>query len=258
MTHPGATDLTFDVAGPLNAPAIVLVHGSVVTRKIWLPQVRDLSATYRVLAPDLPGHGALAHLPFTFDVAVPTLAELIRREAGGRALVAGLSLGGYVSMELASRHPDLLAGLVLSGCSVNFTGLSGLYLTTVGRLMRRGVLRQSRARAEQKTRRLFPPALADVAEAQLQAGVYPDALGQSFVETAGRDYVALLAQFPGPGLLLNGDRDTPSRRGEARFLAAMQRGQAQVIQDAGHACNLDQPAAYNRAVREFARAIGWG
>jgi len=247
----------FDAFGPLDAPAILLVHGSVVTRKMWLPQLRGLSDGYRVIAPDLPGHGTLSHVPFTFDAAVQGLAEIIRSEVQGPALVAGLSLGGYVSIELAHSHPDMVAGLVLSGCSLNFQGVLGQYLRIVSGLMRRGWLKQSHARAEQKTRRMFPSALADVAEAQLQAGVYPGALGPSFAEMANKDFAALLAEYPGPFLILNGERDRASRRGEARFLATLREGQTQIVPGAGHACNLDQPEAYNQAVRNFAQSIGW-
>lgn len=251
------SDRPFDAAGPAHAPAIVLVHGSIVTRKIWLPQLRGLAERYRVLAPDLPGHGALAHIPFTFASAVQSLATLIREEAQGRAVVAGLSLGGYVAIELAQTHPNLVAGLVLSGCSVNFDGVLGLYLKVVSALMTRGWLKLSRARAEQKTRRLFPPALADVAEQQLQAGLYPEALGPSLSEMARTDFIALIREYPGPSLILNGQQDRASRRGEARFVAALRQGRVRILADAGHACSLDQPEAYTQAVRDFAESIGW-
>ena len=250
-------DPTFDAAGPMNAPALLLVHGSVVTRQMWLPQLRGLSDVYRVIAADLPGHGALAHVPFTFAAAVQTLAELIPQETQGRALVAGLSLGGYVAIELAHRHPELVAGLVLSGCSLNFDGALGVYLKIVVGLMQSGWLKLSRAQAEQRTRRVFPSALADVAEAQLQAGVYPEPLGPAFAEMAGQDFTVLLAKFPGPGLILNGEKDSASRRGEGKFVAAMRQGRAQIVSSAGHACSLDQPEAYNQALREFGQAIGW-
>ena len=247
----------FDAAGPLNAPAILLVHGSVVTRKMWLPQLRGLSDGYRVIAPDLPGHGALAQVPFTFAAAVQTLAELIRQEAQGRALVAGLSLGGYIAIELAHHHPDLVAGLVLSGCSLNFTGPLGLYIKIVSGWMQRGWIKQSQAQAEEKTQRMFPPELADVAEAQLRDGVYPAVLGPSFAEMAGVDFSAPLAGYPGPVLILNGEKDSASRRGETKFLASLRQGRAQVVPGAGHACNLGKPDAYNQAVRDFAASIGW-
>lgn len=247
----------FDSAGPSDAPAIVLIHGAVVTRKMWLPQLRGLSDEFHVIAPDLPGHGALADAAFTFGTAADFLSDLIQQEASGRALVVGLSLGGYVAMELADRSPQQVAGLVLSGSSLNFQGALAGYLRLAAWLMRRGWLKMRREQAEQKVRRMFPPALADVADAQLQAGVYPGPLGASYVGMAGREFSAMLGRYPGPSLILNGENDAASRRGENKFLSAARQGTVLTIRGAGHACNLDQPEKYNQAVREFAQSIGW-
>jgi pimeloyl-ACP methyl ester carboxylesterase len=257
LNQPQQLDRVFDSAGPMNAPAIVLIHGSVVTRKMWMPQLRGLSDVYHVIAPDLPGHGALAQIPFTFAAAAASLGEIIRQEARGRALVAGLSLGGYVAMELARRSPELVAGLILSGCSFNFDGILGHYLKLASWLMRRGWLKLSKEQSETRVKRMFSPTLMDVAEEQLRAGVYPEALGPSYAEMAGKDFRAMFAQFPGPSLILNGERDSPSRRGEPKFISVARQGRVQIIPNAGHACNLDQPEKYNLAVREFAKSFDW-
>lgn len=243
---------TFDAAGLVDGPAIVLVHGSVVTRKMWLPQLRGLSDAYRVIAPDLPGHGALADMPFSFEASARELAALIEREVRGKAVVVGLSLGGYAAIEFVGRRPELVSGLVLSGCSRNFRGALGVYLKGISALMRRGWLTQSRATAEAKTRRLFPPELADVADAQLAAGVYPGPLGAAFGEMAGRDVSGRLARFAGPVLILNGEKDSVARKGEQAFAAACRDARIVVLPGAGHACSLHQPAAFNATVREFA------
>jgi len=244
-----------DIAGPAGRPAIVLVHGSVVSRKMWLPQLRGLSDAYRVVAPDLPGHGGRAAEPFTFTAAAAMLNDLIQHETAGQALVVGASLGGYVAIDLAHRHPDRVAGLVLAGASRNFMGALGLYLGIVGGAMRRGWLKQTREGAERRTRRLFPPALADVANEQIAAGLSPDALGPAFAEMAGRDFQLLLADYPGPTLILNGERDSGPRASAARFARSARQAEVASIPGAGHAVSLDQPEAFNRAVRAFADKV---
>jgi pimeloyl-ACP methyl ester carboxylesterase len=245
----------FDEAGPTGAPAIVLVHGSVVTRKMWLPQLQHLSDTYHVLAPDLPGHGTLAQLPFTFASAVQTLHTLIDRSAGGRAIVVGASMGGYVAIDLAHRFPENVAGLVLAGASRNLMGAVGLYVRVIGGVMQRGWIKMSRERAAERTRRMFPPALADVAEAQLRAGVYPEPLGAAFVEMAGRDFQLLLADYPGPTLIVNGARDAGNRRSADRFARSARQATVVTLLDAGHACSIDRSDAFSQAVRQFAKAV---
>ncbi len=250
-----STPIAFDVAGPEHAPTLMLLHGSVVTRTMWGPQLCDLSDEYRVIAPDLPGHGALAHLPFSFSYAVRVLADLIQQEGNGLALVAGLSLGGYVAIELAHHHPELVKGLVLSGCRSNFRGGLGLYLKIVSALMENGWLQQNRDKIERKTRALFPPSLASLAEAQIQAGLYPEALGSAFAEMAGQDFATLLARYPGPVLVLNGEHDVPARRAKPALTKDLDRVQVRVVPKAGHACSFEQPDVYTSEIRAFARSI---
>ncbi len=84
---------------------------------------------------------------------------------------------------------------MLVGCSRDTDGGIGIYLRAVSGLMRSGLLRQRLERLEEKTRRLFPPELRDVADEQMRAGVHAEPLGPAFAEMAGRKWSALLAQF---------------------------------------------------------------
>ncbi len=247
--------LPFDRMGPAAAHPILFLHGAAVTRKMWLPQLQGLADEYRVLAADLPGHGALAGHRFRLEEAVDEIADVIKKEAHGQALIVGSSLGGYVALAFAQKHPKRAAGLVLSGCSISFTGLLGSYIKVVGFLIRyvlpEGWLQRLVARS---FRRTLPPS---VAEPLIDAGLYAKVMGEAFLDLAGKDVRSMVRTFPGPVLVLNGDRDKPNRRAAASFTAAAQNGQAQIISQAGHACSLEQPQAFTSAVRRFAKSIGW-
>jgi len=122
-------ETNYDVDGPPDGSPIVFVHGTRLSRAVWRSQMNDLRDTYRVVAFDLPGHGALAAEPFTIAAAADELAHTIETVGGGHAVVVGLSLGGYVAMDLAARRPDLVRGLVLSGATAEPVGrLAAPYL----------------------------------------------------------------------------------------------------------------------------------
>jgi len=143
---------------------------------MWLPQMRALAGTYRGIALDLPGHGALARARYTLDGAVRQV-ERVRNEQGARPiLLVGLSLGGYVTTMYARRYFEhlaglVLAGLVLAGCCVRFEGrictltlLSAAVFAAIGRgpfLSRLNRKQIERVRARY---------LAELADAQVQAG----------------------------------------------------------------------------------------
>ena len=241
-------------AGRHDAPAIVLLHGNGWTHAMWQPQIAALSREYRLVAPDLPGFGALAAAPFRMDAAVRVVADAISRDAGGRALVCGLSLGGYVAMVHAAAHPEQVAGLALSGCSVAFRGrirlLSLLAAAVYDRLAATRWERRLRANQRRAVAADYPP---DVIGAQLADGFYPRYWGRALGEMARREYRELLASYPGPVLILNGERDRHNRAAEDDQSLAARDAPVAILRGAGHLANLDQPEAFTAALRTFAR-----
>jgi pimeloyl-ACP methyl ester carboxylesterase len=248
-----------DVAGPPGAPTLLFLHGVTANRKIWMPHAQLLAGRHRVIALDLPGHGALSDMPFRFDTAVGLLQRAILAEAGGRALVVGDSLGGYVAMAFAGRHPDMLAGLVLASCTMEIRGIVGSLTWLGGHLMALGISRRRVERvlirmAERELRRTVPP---EIAGPILEAGVRARARPEAFWQLAGRDFKAILSGYPGPVLILNGERDLAFRLGERRFLAAARNARLRVIRRAGHIASLERPDLFSEAVRDFANSIKW-
>lgn len=242
---------SFDLAGPPNAPAIVLLHGAAFTRRMWLPQMDALADEFRVIALDLPGHGVAAGRPFRLDQAVRDVVTVVDEHTQGRALLVGLSLGGYVAMAVAEQAPQRTTGLVLSGCSVVYRGLLGGLARTNALLLKLYREPWLTRMNERTLRQMLPPALA---EPQIAAGFYWKAAGQGFGAIAGRDFRLALRAYPYPVLILNGANDRPNRAGEAVLAAAARDATVRIIAEAGHGVNLEQPEAFTDAVRAFAHA----
>lgn len=235
------------VAGPAGGRPVVLLHGGGGNRQMWTRTIGNLADRYRVIAPDLPGHGELRPQRFDLRGSTDLVAAIIDREAGGRAVVVGLSLGGYVAIALAARSPERLSGLVLSGATAEYLGRGGLATRLAAIPVRLAAGWFDRKSAEAISR-IAP---ADIAEPMLAAGLSSRAAADAFWRLPGRDYHAMLATYGGPLLILNGERDHENRKAEAHALAAWPQARIEVVEDAGHACAVSQHDRFTDAVRRY-------
>ncbi len=98
-----------------RGPAITLVHGFPLNHRIYDTQIRALSRTYRVIAPDLPGFGKspLNREDVTMDTYADVLATMLDALDVEKTVLAGLSMGGYIAFAFWRRHPERVQGLVL-------------------------------------------------------------------------------------------------------------------------------------------------
>lgn len=105
--------LYYEVTG--KGPAIVLIHGFIEQGNMWKELVKSLSASYRVLLPDLPGFGqsALSRKTVSMEWYAEQIAGMLKQEKIKKCVVLGHSMGGYVALHLAEKFPDLVKGLGL-------------------------------------------------------------------------------------------------------------------------------------------------
>jgi pimeloyl-ACP methyl ester carboxylesterase len=240
------------VAGPRDAPPIVFIHGTRLTGAMWTPQLTSLAGTYRTIAVDLPAHGTRASETFTLDAAVEVVAATIRDEADGRAVVVGLSLGGYVGMAVAATYPALVRGLVLSGATAEPTGPRMVPFLALARVM----ATVDTGRLDRVNtwffRHRFPPAIA---EPVVAGGFWSRGGADALRAVAGERFAPRLAAYSGPSLILNGEFDLPFRIFAPSFAAAAHDARRVRLAGATHLANLDRPAAFTEAVRRFVESL---
>ncbi len=232
-----------------NLMPVLLNHGYAATGRMWEPQERALSDDYRLITWDMRGHGETDSpddpTQYSEALTVEDMRTLLGFLGVGRTVVGGLSLGGYMSLAFYVKHPDMVSALVLCNTGPGY--------------------RNSQARAEwnrmaeqlaQELEDRGLEALGSSAEVRATAGQHRSAQGLAHAARG------MLAQFDShtidslpnvqvPTLIVVGERDRMFRDASEYMASKIPGARLEVIPGAGHAANLDQPAAFNRVLREF-------
>lgn len=231
---------------------VVLFHGVGLRAEAWEPQIAALSADFRVLAVDLPGHGHSDLLP-----GAPMLPDYVRWAAGvigalgvAPAAVAGHSMGALIAMGLAVEYPDLVGRVCL---------LNPVYRRAPE--ARQAVLERARALAggggdpEAPLARWFAPGEAPEARARVARWlrtVNPEGYARTYAAFAAGDtvYATRLNEIRCPMLVLTSEFDHNSSPAMTYDIAGATSGaRAVVIAGERHMVTLTAPAAVNRELR---------
>ncbi|PYE12188.1 pimeloyl-ACP methyl ester carboxylesterase [Williamsia limnetica] len=238
---------TDDVSVPAPTP-VVLVHGIRVSGAS-LHRIAAAIPDRQVVFPDLPGHGSRRDETFTLAGAVDTVVAAIET-LGQPAVVAGMSMGGYVSMATAGRRPELVAGLVamcstaqpsrLLATPFRAFGAATAYLPEQAATMSRWLTRAAVGRQVSDDMEIGGLALASIKDVVAEVSRF-DALGE-------------LAHYPGPIEFVNGGWDQ-FRVNERRFTAVSPNANLTVIPRASHLFPLIQPNVTGAAIAAFAASL---
>jgi pimeloyl-ACP methyl ester carboxylesterase len=242
----------YEVAGPADAPPIVLLHGTRLTRSMWRSQLDALADEFRVYALDLPGHGSRAAEPFSLEGASDVVIDLVAGVVRRPATLVGLSLGGYVAMDVAARRPELVRGLVLSGATAEPIGLRAAPYLALAWAMDRFDGPRLDALNAWFFRTRFP---AEIGGAVIGGGFWSAGGATALRAIVGERFVPRLAAYPGPTLIVNGEYDFLFRLAAPTFAVAARDGRRVRLRGATHLANLDRPSAFSAAVRRFVREL---
>ena len=237
-------------SGAPENPAIVFLHGSPLTGRMWTPQMEHLTEFF-CLAPDLPGHGKSAAIRTRSLASVSEqVASLIQeRIPGGRAHVVGLSYGGVIAQGLLKFAPEVVKTAILSGTSNRM------------------------ARWLVETQRLNEPIMRLMKPQQLaglvcrQFGIpkaYQQAMAGDFATFSASTLMDVLMTFTEipsltenqvPVLVLVGEKETFLAKRAARQLAkTIPHARGYTVPALGHVWNLQNPDLFAETVRAWVSA----
>ena len=237
---------------------IAFIHGFPHNRALWAPQVSALVDRARCIAFDLRGFGESSkHGPFSIDQFADDLALLLRSLGIERAVVAGLSMGGYVALAFWRRHRAMVRALVLAdtraGADSDEAREKRLALIEVAKIRGSGAVADSQITGMiGKSTRAKRPALIDDVHRMLGSAPVDGIVGALEAMMQRVDSTSTLATIDVPTLIVVGAEDVLTPPSEAEILHEAIRGsRLEVIDHAGHVSNLERPAAFNHVLSEF-------
>lgn len=253
---PGGLEMAFDDCGA--GTPLLFIHGWPHDRTLWAGQVSGLPTLARCLAPDLRGFGGSSVLPpYSIEQHADDLALFLGSLGVERAVVCGLSMGGYVALAMLRRHRTLLRGLILASTRAlaDTPETREKRVRLIAFVDEHGVEalagRQLKAMVGETTFTTRP----DVVEALrcLMARAPHDGVTGALQAMAERaDSTDLLAGIDIPTLVVSGAEDTFTPPDEMRALAyAIPNSRLEVILGGGHLCPYERPAAFNHVVGEY-------
>jgi pimeloyl-ACP methyl ester carboxylesterase len=256
------TTLASDDCG--EGQAILLIHGFPLNRQMWQPQLSPLAeAGYRVIAPDLPGFGA-SEVPaqgYSMDGFADDLIALMDALQIERAVVGGMSMGGYILMNLLERYPQR----VRAAC---FIATKSSADDEEGRARRSAMAADAERLGANPLIKIFaellfaPDSMHEKPELIARVTSWmrdtdPRALAGGLLAMRDRkDYTPLLPSFRQPSLVLAGALDRAASPNAVEILrTGLPNCQTRVIERAGHMVNMERPEQFNAALIEFLNGL---
>ena len=249
---------------------LVLLHGFPLDHRMWLDVTDLLAGDRTVIAPDLPGFGASPTGPDvaaslgadpapSLDVMGDGVVAALRAAGITRAVVAGLSMGGYVAMSIVERHPELVAGLALIDTKSTADDDAARHkrleiAETVVEQMRVDAVFGMRTSVLGATNRIARPDLVERIEHWIRdQGPHAVAWAQRAM-AARPDRTTVLAGYDGPSVVVVGDEDELSPVPAAEHMAAALEGaELVVIAGAGHMTSNESPEPLASALAALLR-----
>jgi len=254
---------SYNTYGKTSGLPVVFIHGFPFSQEMWRPQVAELSGDCRVITYDAKGHGEseVGDGQYTIEFFVDDLLALLDHLKVEKAVVVGLSMGGYIALRAIERSPERFSGLVLCHTrSEADTDEAKLRRTASIKLVKQEGVKKF---AEGFVRGAFAPQSFDSSPEAVKSiqenieKMSPLAISGTLLALAARtDTTASLSKITVPTLILVGESDTliPVSAGQSMHKKILG-SELHVIQKSAHLSNLENPEVFNRLLLTFLRRL---
>jgi pimeloyl-ACP methyl ester carboxylesterase len=233
---------------------VLLGHGYSATGRMWDGQRAALGDRYRVISWDMRGHGQTDSpddpAQYSAALTVADMRALLQHCGVERAVVGGLSLGGYMSLAFYRAHPEMVRALVICDSGPGYRNAEARAAWNT---------RAHERAAELESRGL--EALAGRSREMREAmGHHRSAQGLAHAARGmlAQPDSAVIDSLPSvrvPTLVIVGDRDQPFLAPCEYMTKKIPGARLEVIPEAGHSSNLDQPGIVNRVLASFLQSL---
>ena len=240
-------NLYYEVHGD-HGPVVLLTHGYSATAQMWSGQVDVIAKDHRLITWDMRGHGQ-SDSPddpslYSEMHTVADMAALLDEVGAPRAIIGGLSLGGYMSLAFNRVHPDRVNALLIIDTGPGYkndearAGWNKTSLRTAERYETEGLGLLSAGSAERRT-----------AKHTSATGLALAARGMLTQRDAS--VITSLPDIKVPSIVIVGSEDTPFLAASDYMAAKIPGAKKAIIEGAGHAANIDKPEAFNAVLKDF-------
>jgi 3-oxoadipate enol-lactonase len=242
-----------------EGPPVVLLHPFPVHHEFWLPVAEKLTSRYRVLLPDLRGHGdsEVGEGPATMEKHAADVVHVMDDADIGHAPLVGVSIGGYIAFEIWRKHRGRVAAFVFCNTKAGADNADGraARLQVANDVLERGTepfFEAQLPRMLAKTTLQMRPDIADGA-LRMMRKMSPEDVAQVQRGMAERpDSVDTLKTINVPTLIVTGEEDILAGRNEAELMRRhIADSDVRVIPKAGHYAAWEQPEEAARILRQF-------
>ncbi|MDV9178088.1 alpha/beta hydrolase [Streptomyces sp. W16] len=244
---------------------VVLLHSGFADHRVFDDQIPALAADFRVIAPDIRGHGFSANASRPFRWA-DDLAALLRHLDLGPAVLVGLCMGAAVATDTALEHPELIRAVVVSGAGTSAFEYKDARLlerqSRIGQLLGAGDIAgwldefaQGVAGPHRTTEEVDPSVTRRLREltAHTLAKHTP---GERDWHVPLDDPWPRVPKLDAPVLAIHGALDWPDSIAMAnRFADTVPNGRTTTIEGVGHYPNMEKPEEFNTILGEFLRSL---